>query len=151
MVIYYCCWTMLLMLLIYVVLRALWKIDVYLISTLVNNKSLYLAKYKRPGPSCFALSVMMSIYLSRSKGWRIVRSFAIGLPWKVPVHPYGLCVRHAVIPRSAVCPSKEAYMVWSLYRHLSSKYSNPSAYASLNISRNINYAKFNESSQTMRA
>jgi len=32
---------MLLLLLIYVVLRALWKIDVYLISTLVN-KSLYL-------------------------------------------------------------------------------------------------------------
>jgi len=31
---------MLLLLLIYVVLRALWKIDVYLISTLVN-KSLY--------------------------------------------------------------------------------------------------------------
>ena len=32
---------MLLLLLIYVVLRALWKIDVYLISTLVN-KSLYI-------------------------------------------------------------------------------------------------------------
>jgi len=32
---------MLLLLFIYVVLRALWKIDVYLISTLVN-KSLYL-------------------------------------------------------------------------------------------------------------
>jgi len=31
---------MLLLLLIYIVLRALWKIDVYLISTLVN-KSLY--------------------------------------------------------------------------------------------------------------
>jgi len=28
---------MLLLLLIYVVLRALWKIDVYIISTLVNN------------------------------------------------------------------------------------------------------------------
>ena len=33
---------MLLLLLIYVVLRALWKIDVYLISTLVNKKSLLL-------------------------------------------------------------------------------------------------------------
>jgi len=35
---------MLLLLLIYVVLRALWKIDVYLISTLVN-KSLYYYYY----------------------------------------------------------------------------------------------------------
>ena len=35
---------MLLLLLIYVVLRALWKIDVYLISTLVN-KSLYYLLY----------------------------------------------------------------------------------------------------------
>jgi len=36
----YSCLTMLLLLLNYIVLRALWKIDVYLISTLVN-KSLY--------------------------------------------------------------------------------------------------------------
>ena len=36
---------MLLLLLIYVVLRALWKIDVYLISTLVN-KSLYYYYYR---------------------------------------------------------------------------------------------------------
>jgi len=38
---------MLLLLLIYVVLRALWKIDVYLTSTLVNN-SLYYYYYKQP-------------------------------------------------------------------------------------------------------
>ena len=40
----YCCQTMLLLLLNYVVLRALWKIDVYLISALVN-KSLYYYYY----------------------------------------------------------------------------------------------------------
>jgi len=37
---------MLLLLLNYVVMRALWKIDVYLISTLVNKKSLLLFLYQ---------------------------------------------------------------------------------------------------------
>jgi len=36
---------MLLLLLIYVVLRALWKIDVYLISTLVNKSPYYCYYY----------------------------------------------------------------------------------------------------------
>ena len=44
MIIYYCCSIMLLLLLNYVVLRALWKIDVHLISTLVN-KSVYYYYY----------------------------------------------------------------------------------------------------------
>jgi len=36
---------MLLLLLIYVVLMALWKIDVYLINTLVDNKSLFKLRF----------------------------------------------------------------------------------------------------------
>ena len=57
---------MLLLLLNYVVLRAIWKIDVYLIGTLVNNKSRYnvqmLFDAKR-NLSCVMLYLVMLCYV----------------------------------------------------------------------------------------
>jgi len=59
------------LLLNYVVLRALWKIDVYLISTLVN-KSLYYYYYINKGLTIFVLVLTIYRYLHINVTWMYV-------------------------------------------------------------------------------
>jgi len=64
---------MLLLLFIYVVLRALWKIDVYLISTLVNKTLYYYLYYL----SIISIHVLMNIIIYAL----IVKRYFVSLGW----------------------------------------------------------------------